>query len=74
MHCLILNGNPKPSGFDDYLARFAQALDLLRQGRVETQDAAGGHKDLDNDQGQSQDQQEYGPDERIQIHKRANMG
>jgi multimeric flavodoxin WrbA len=26
MHCLILNGNPKPSGFDDYLARFARAL------------------------------------------------
>jgi multimeric flavodoxin WrbA len=26
MHCLILNGNPQPSGFDDYLARFTQAL------------------------------------------------
>ena len=26
MRCLILNGNPHPSGFDDYLARFALAL------------------------------------------------
>ncbi len=26
MHCLVLNGNPKPSAFDDYLTRFAQAL------------------------------------------------
>ena len=27
MQCLILNGNPEPSGFDDYLARLAQALE-----------------------------------------------
>ena len=27
MHCLVLNGNPQPSGFDDYLARFARALE-----------------------------------------------
>jgi multimeric flavodoxin WrbA len=26
MHCLVLNGNPKPSSFDDYLARFTQSL------------------------------------------------
>ena len=35
MHCLVLNGNPQPSGFDDYLARsvemhkaFGQAAEL----------------------------------------------
>lgn len=27
MNCLILNGNPKPSGFDDYLSRFALAVE-----------------------------------------------
>ena len=32
MRCLILNGNPKPSGFDDYLARFTQSLS--EQGHV----------------------------------------
>jgi multimeric flavodoxin WrbA len=26
MYCLVLNGNPTPSSFDDYLARFTQAL------------------------------------------------
>ncbi len=26
MHCLILNGNPEPSGFDDYLAGFMRSL------------------------------------------------
>jgi multimeric flavodoxin WrbA len=32
MRCLILNGNPEPSSFDDYLARFTQALE--QQGHV----------------------------------------
>jgi len=27
MRCLVLNGNPKPSSFDDYLARFTQVLE-----------------------------------------------
>lgn len=27
MDCLILNGNPRPSGFDDYLSRFATELE-----------------------------------------------
>lgn len=26
MQCLVLNGNPTPSSFDDYLARFARTL------------------------------------------------
>lgn len=26
MDCLIMNGNPKPSGFDDYLSGFARGL------------------------------------------------
>jgi len=32
MDCLVLNGNPQPSSFDDYLARFTQALE--QQGHV----------------------------------------
>jgi multimeric flavodoxin WrbA len=32
MHCLVLNGNPQPSSFDDYLARFTQVLE--RQGHA----------------------------------------
>lgn len=27
MRCLVLNGNPKPSGFDDYLGRFTQTIE-----------------------------------------------
>lgn len=41
MDCLVLNGNPKPSPFDDYLARFA--LSLAERGhraeRVDLRDA-----------------------------------
>jgi multimeric flavodoxin WrbA len=32
MHCLVLNGNPKPSLFDDYLAQFVNTL--VGQGNV----------------------------------------
>ena len=41
MFCLLLNGNPKPSAFDDYLVRFTAALGARGQEveRIDLRDA-----------------------------------